>query len=57
MSGKLLKIFPARFTDLKAATDCVYALPIAFVAIMSNHTTYNRMTHIMRMLDEKEGKG
>lgn len=51
-----MKAFPGRFADLKAATDAVYILPITFVAIMSNLTTLNRMRHIMRMLDEKEGK-
>lgn len=52
----LTKFFPGRFADLKLAADTVYALPISFVAVMSNLTTYNRMRHIMRMLNEKEGK-
>lgn len=51
-----MKVFPDRLVDLKIATDTAYAFPIAFVAIMANLTTLNRIRHIMRMLDEKEGK-
>lgn len=50
----LLKYFPMNFTDLKGATDFVYAFPLGFVAIMANYTTFNRIHKIMGLLDKKE---
>lgn len=52
----LNKYFPASFPNIKAACDLVYALPLAFVALMSNVTTFNRIVNIMRLLDQKESR-
>lgn len=52
----LLKFWPEHFVDIKTASDLVYVLPLSFVAILSNYTTYDRIRNIMRLLDVKEGR-
>ena len=52
----LMALLPDRFTDIKMATDLAYTLPLAFVALLSNYTTYDRIRNIMRLLNAKEGR-
>lgn len=47
------KFFPDYFVSLKAATDFVYTIPLLFVAILSNYTTYDRIKNIMCLLDKR----
>lgn len=49
-------LLPNVFADLKSATDAVYAVPLAFVAVLANYTTFDRIVNIMRLLDEREGR-
>jgi uncharacterized membrane protein len=49
----LFKFFPAYFVTLKAATDFVYTIPLLFVAILSNYTSYDRIKNIRRLLDQR----
>ena len=47
------RFFPQFFPDFAAAADFIYLVPLGFVAIMSNITSFDRIRTVMRLLDER----
>ena len=56
ISYGLIKFWPEKFTSWKDLNDMLYLFPLGLVALLSNVTTYVRISNIMRLLDEKEAR-